>query len=225
MSTRLIRVVELTLLGFHSVRVEAGVGVFVDLYHLFFCYLYHLVLLRVEGGVFDLYPLEDRHVVLLLVRFFDQCRLEDSQMTTTAAILALAALPPVLAEAAAAALLAAGALLSVLADTAAAAIFAVGAPPVMLADADATAFLAPAALPTVRTVLPVPLRHPMVEAQGRVLGGGVGGGGVGGGGVGGGGVGGGGEGEGGDGGGGEGDGGGGEGDMHPLHSRTFCSCS
>ena len=87
--------------------------------------------------------------VLLPVEFFDLCRLDDSHVTAAAALLALASLPSVLAEAAAAALLAVAALPSVLADAAAAALLADPAQPSVLADATATAVLAPAALPPV----------------------------------------------------------------------------
>ena len=111
-----------------------------------------------------------RYVIVNLV-YFDRCRLEKDYgfLTAAAALLALAALPPVLAEAAAAALLAqaapppvladaaAAALLalaalpSVLAEAAAAALLALAALPPMLADANAAALLAPVALPPVRT--------------------------------------------------------------------------
>ena len=68
--------------------------------------------------------------VLLPITVFDLYRLEDSHGTAAAAaLLALAALPPVLAEAAAAAVLAPAALPPVLADAAAAAILAHVAPP------------------------------------------------------------------------------------------------
>ena len=63
--------------------------------------------------------------VLLPVEFFDLCRLEESHGTAAAAaLLAIAALPPVLADAAAAALLADTAHPPVLADAAAAALLA-----------------------------------------------------------------------------------------------------
>ena len=65
------------------------------------------------------------------------------------ALLALAALPPVLAEAATAALLALTALPPVLADASATALLALTAPPPVLADASAAALLAFAALPPV----------------------------------------------------------------------------
>jgi len=69
-----------------------------------------------------------------------------------AALHALAALPPVLAEAAAAtAVLAVVTLSPVLAEAAAAALLAPPALPAVLADATAAAVLAPAALPPVRT--------------------------------------------------------------------------
>ena len=65
--------------------------------------------------------------VLLPVEFFDLCRLEESHVTAAAALLALAALPSVLAEAAAAALLAQAAHPPVLADAAAATLLALAA--------------------------------------------------------------------------------------------------
>ena len=107
--------------------------------------------------------------VLLPVELFDLCRLDESHVTAAAALLALAALPSMLADAAAAAVLAQGAPPPVLADAAAAAVLALGAlPPVLakaaaaavlargalspvLADAAAAALLAPAALPPVFT--------------------------------------------------------------------------
>ena len=65
-------------------------------------------------------------LVFLTVEFFDRhvCRLEDSHMNAAAALLALAALPPVLAEATATAVLALAALTPVLAEAAAAAVLA-----------------------------------------------------------------------------------------------------
>ena len=78
---------------------------------------------------------------------FDLRRLEDDHLT--AALLALAALPPVLAEAAATALLAQAALPPVLADAAASALLTPSAPPPVLTDAASSALLALAALPPV----------------------------------------------------------------------------
>ena len=72
-------------------------------------------------------------IFLAVEVYFDLCRLENSHVTDAATLLADAAPPPVLANAAAAALL------------------ALAAPPPVLADADAAALLAPAALPTVGT--------------------------------------------------------------------------
>ena len=71
--------------------------------------------------------------VLLPVEIFDLCRLEESHGAATAALLALAAHPPVLADAATATLLALAALPPVLADTAAAALLADAAHPPVLA--------------------------------------------------------------------------------------------
>ena len=87
--------------------------------------------------------------VLLPVKLFDLCRLDENHVTTAAAVLAPVALPPVLAEAAAAAVLAPAALPPVLTDAAAAALLATVAPPPVLADAAAAAILAAAALPPV----------------------------------------------------------------------------
>jgi hypothetical protein len=87
--------------------------------------------------------------VLLPVELFDLCRLEEHHGTATAAVLAPAAPPPVLADATAAAVLAPAALPPVLAEAAAAAVLAPAAPPPMLADAAAAAVLAPAAQPPV----------------------------------------------------------------------------
>ena len=87
--------------------------------------------------------------VLLPVELFDSCRLKDSHLAAAAALLATAALPPVLADAAAAAVLAPAAPLTVLADAAAAAVLADAALPPVLAEAAAAALLAPAALPPV----------------------------------------------------------------------------
>ena len=76
-----------------------------------------------------------RRCVIVNLVYFDRCRLEKDYgfLTAAAALLAPAALPPVLAEAAAAALL------------------AHVAPPPMLADAAATTLPAEVALPPVRT--------------------------------------------------------------------------
>ena len=80
---------------------------------------------------------------------FDLGRLQNNHVIATAALLASAAPPPVLAEVAAAALLALAALPPVLADAAAAALLALGAPPPVLAEATAAALLAAAAPPPV----------------------------------------------------------------------------
>ena len=82
---------------------------------------------------------------------FDLCCLEDGHVT--AALLALAALPTVLADAGAATLLAGTAPPPVLADAAAAALLALAALPPVLADAAAAAVLALAALPPVLALL------------------------------------------------------------------------
>ena len=74
------------------------------------------------------------------------------------AALLIAAMPPVLTDAAAAALLADAAHPPVLAEAAATAVLAVVALPPMLADAAAAALLAPAALPPV-----------LAEAEGIIL--------------------------------------------------------
>ena len=87
--------------------------------------------------------------LLLLVECFDLCRLEESHGTAEAALLALAAHPPVLADAATAALFADAAHPPVLADTAAAAFLADAAHPPMLAKAAAAALFAIEALPPV----------------------------------------------------------------------------
>ena len=55
-------------------------------------------------------------LILLPVEFFDLCRFEESHVTAAAAIFAMSALPPVLANAAAAAVLAHAALPPVLAN-------------------------------------------------------------------------------------------------------------
>ena len=91
--------------------------------------------------------------VILPIAIFDLCRIKDSHGTAAATLLALAALPPVLAEAAAAAILALGAPPPVLADAAAAAVLAPVAHPPVLADATAAALLAHAALPPVLALL------------------------------------------------------------------------
>ena len=85
--------------------------------------------------------------LLLPVEFFDLCRLEERHVA--AAVLTPAALPPVLAEAAAAAVLAAAAPPPVLADAAAATVLAPPALPPVLAEAAAAAVLALAAVPPV----------------------------------------------------------------------------
>ena len=95
---------------------------------------------RVEPLIWLFLPFEFKH---------DRCRLEDDHVT--AALLAPAALPPVLTYAAATAILAPAVLPPVLAVAAAAAILALAALPPVLADAAATAFLALAALPPVLT--------------------------------------------------------------------------
>ena len=89
--------------------------------------------------------------VLLPVELLNLCRLEEHHGTATAAVLAPAALPPVLAEAAATAILAPTALPSVLAEAAATASLALVAPPPVLADAAAAALVALAAFSAVRT--------------------------------------------------------------------------
>ena len=78
---------------------------------------------------------------------FDLCRLEDDHVTAT--LLALAAHPPMLADAGAATLLADAAPPPVLADGFAAALLAAAAVPPVLADAFAAALLAAVALPPV----------------------------------------------------------------------------
>ena len=89
-------------------------------------------------------------VFLLVVEItFDRGRLQNNHVITAATLLALAALPPVLAEAAAAALLAMPALSPVLAEAAAATLLAGAAPPPVLAHAFAAALLAGVALPPV----------------------------------------------------------------------------
>ena len=89
-------------------------------------------------------------VFLLVVEITsDLGRLQNNHVITAAALLALAALPPVLAEAAAAAVLAPTALPPVLADAAAAAVLAVVALPPVLAEAAAAALFALGAAPPV----------------------------------------------------------------------------
>ena len=88
-------------------------------------------------------------IFLAVEVYFDLCRLENSHVTAAATLLALAALPSMLANAATAALLARAAMPSVLADAGAAALLAAAASPPVLADAAATALLADAALPPV----------------------------------------------------------------------------
>ena len=79
--------------------------------------------------------------VLLPVVLLDLCRLEERHRNTAAALLALGAPPPVLAEATAAALLAAAAPPPVLAEASAAALLASAAYPTVLADAAAAVAL------------------------------------------------------------------------------------
>ena len=80
---------------------------------------------------------------------YDLGRLQNNHVVTATAVLAPAAPPPVLTDAAATAVLAPAALPPVLADAAAAALLAVAAPPPVLADAAAAAVLAVVALPPV----------------------------------------------------------------------------
>ena len=87
--------------------------------------------------------------VLLPVELFDLCRLDESHVTAAAALLAPAALPPMLAEAAAPTVLAHAALPPVLADATAAAVLALAALPPVLAEAATAALLALAARPPV----------------------------------------------------------------------------
>ena len=83
---------------------------------------------------------------VLPVERLDLCRLEERHGTAAAALLAIPAPPPVLADAAAAALLASVALPPVLANASAAALLAmVALPPVLAEAAAAAALLAPAA--------------------------------------------------------------------------------
>ena len=90
--------------------------------------------------------------VFFTVELFDVYRLEDSHMHAAAALLALAALPPVLAEAATATVLAPAALSPVLAKASfAAALLTLAALPSVLADAATAAVLALATLPAMRT--------------------------------------------------------------------------
>ena len=82
-----------------------------------------------------------------LVEHFDLCHLEGNHVA--AALLALAAHPPMLADPAAAALLALAAHPNVLADASTAALLANAALPSVLTDASTAALLAVAALPPV----------------------------------------------------------------------------
>ena len=92
--------------------------------------------------------------LFLLVEYLDRCRLEGSHVTAAAtALFALAAPPPVLADAAAAAVLALAALPPMLAEAAAAAILALVALPPVLTDAAAAAILALVPLPPVLAFL------------------------------------------------------------------------
>ena len=88
-------------------------------------------------------------IFLAVEVYFDLCRLENSHVTAAATLLALAALPSMLANAAAATLLALAALPSMLANAATAALLARAAMPSVLADAGAAALLAAAASPPV----------------------------------------------------------------------------
>ena len=85
--------------------------------------------------------------VLLPITLLNLCRLEDSHGTAAAALLALAAPPPVLADTGAAAVLAPAAIPPVLAKSAGAALLAIAAPPPVLTDVATAALLAPAAPP------------------------------------------------------------------------------
>ena len=85
--------------------------------------------------------------VLLPITLVNLCRLEDSHGTAAAALLALAAPPPVLADTGAAAVLAPAAIPPVLAKSAGAALLAIAAPPPVLTDVATAALLAPAAPP------------------------------------------------------------------------------
>ena len=73
------------------------------------------------------------------VEFFDRCRVKDNHVAVTAAVLALAAPMPVLADTAATAFLALAAPPPVLAEASAAALVASAAHPTVLADAAAVA--------------------------------------------------------------------------------------
>ena len=87
--------------------------------------------------------------LVVVANKFDLGRLQNNHVITAAAFLALAAPPPVLADAAAAALLALAAIPPVLADAATAALLAPEALPPVLANAAAAALLACAAMPPV----------------------------------------------------------------------------
>ena len=89
--------------------------------------------------------------LLLVVDYFDLCRLEGSHVTAAAALLAPPAFPAVVADAATAAFLALAAHPLVLTDAGTAALLAVVALPPVLADLAATAVLALAAPPPVLT--------------------------------------------------------------------------
>ena len=91
--------------------------------------------------------------VLLPVELFDLSRLEENHGAAAAAVLALGAPPPVLADASAAAVLAPAAHPPMLAHAAAAAVLARAALPPVLADAAAAAVLAAVALPPVLALL------------------------------------------------------------------------
>ena len=91
--------------------------------------------------------------VLLPITLVNLCRLEDSHGTAAAALLALAAPPPVLADTGATALLAPAAMPPVLADASAATLLAIVALSPVLADTAAAAVLAPAAIPPVLALL------------------------------------------------------------------------
>ena len=110
-----------------------------------------------------------RRCVIVNLVYFDRCRLEKDYgfLTAAAVLLALAALPPVLAEAAAAALLAPAALPPVLAEAAAAALLALAALPPVLADAAAAAILAHVAPPPMGTGRHVRRRAARPRRQGE----------------------------------------------------------
>ena len=85
--------------------------------------------------------------VLLPITLVNLCRIEDSHGAAAAALIALAAPPPVLTNSAAAAVLAPAAIPPVLAKSAGAALLAIAAPPPVLTDVATAALLAPAAPP------------------------------------------------------------------------------